>query len=209
MANIDAAYGFIPVNRDGSPWSGTARVFDVAAGYAAALGIGSFVTQVADGSVEASAAGATEVILGAVIGVVPYPTGDFGESGSHANLDLQKLYSPASTAGKVLVAVADENTYFMAQEDADTSYLVALDRGARANVIGTGVSTTTGRSTIEIDSSSDGQDATYQLILVDKVNKPDNAYSTGVAGVALPDVSNADWIVKVNLTQHGRATAGI
>lgn len=206
MANIDAPRGFLPVNRDGSPWSGTAKLYDVDASYASAIGVGSFVVQAADGNIELASAGATNKILGAVVGVIPYKLDDFGVSGSHDNINLQNTYSPASTASKVLVAVADDNTYFVGQEDADTSYLTAAERGARANFIGTGVNTTTGRSTSEIDSSTDGQDATYQLQLIDKVNAPDNAYSTGVAGTA---VSNADWIVKVNLPQHDTSTAGI
>lgn len=206
MANINAPSGFIPVSRDGAPWSGTAKLFDVDAAYASNIGIGSLVVQVADGNIELATAGATNKILGSVVGVIPYTLGDFGISGSHSNLDLQKIYSPASIAGKILVAVADENTYFVGQEDADTSYLGVADRGMRVNFIGTSVSTTTGRSSSELDSSSKGANATYQFQLVDKVNAPDNAYSTGVSGTA---VSNTDWIVKVNLPQHSASTAGI
>jgi len=185
MANIDAPRGFLPVNRDGSPWSGTARLYDVDSAYASDIGVGSFVIQAADGNIELATAGATNKILG---------------------LDLQKTYSPASTSGKVLVAIADDNTYFVGQEDADTSYLGTADRGMRVNFIGTSVSTTTGRSSSELDSSSKGANATYQLQLVDKVDAPDNAYSTGVAGTA---TSNTDWIVKVNLPQHAASTAGV
>jgi len=206
MSNIDAAFGFVPVNRDGSPYSGALKQFNVDVSNAAAIGIGSLVVQEADGNAANITAGATNVILGAVVGILPYQIGDFGETGAHGNMDLQKSYLPATTVGKILVAMADNDTYFLAQEDADTSYLVALDRGARANVIGTGVDTVTGRSTSEIDSSTDGQDATFQLQLVDKASTTNNEYSTGVAGT---DVSNADWIVKINLPQTGTATAGI
>jgi len=91
-----------------------------------------------------------------------------------------------------------ESCYFRIQEDGVTSQLAAADRGARVNFIaGTG-SAVTGRSGHEIDSDSVGQDATYQLSLIDLVQAEDNDYG-----------DYAEWIVKVNLPQEADGTAGI
>ena len=198
MANVDAPNGFTPVNVDGSPWSGTLKQYDVDSAYANDIFIGSLVAQAADGNIQLATAGAGNRILGAVVGFLPHTVDDFGVSGSHDNINLQNLYSPASTAQKVLVALADDDTYFVAQEDSVGGALTSTERGARVNFIGTSGSTTTGRSTSELDSSTAGTGATLQFQLVDIVKAADNGYGT-----------NARWIVKCNLPQHSSDTAGI
>ena len=188
MANLDAPSGARPLNRDGSPFNSSTRDMTVDASNSVAIFNGDLVAQEADGNVVAATGGATEVIIGTCVGVVV----DRAVSATE-NVG----YLPALTAGTIRVANA-ESCYFAMQEDGVTSQLTAADRGARINMINGGGSTTTGRSGMELDSDSVGQDATYQLQLVDLVNKVDNAYG-----------AHAEWIVKVNLPQDGQATAGI
>jgi len=188
MPNIDAPSGARPVMKDGSPYSGSFRKMEVAATNATAIFQGDFVVQNADGTVSPATAGATNVIVGVCAGVVVDRTIAATE---HPG------YLPALTAGYILVAPA-ETCFFRIQEDSVVSTLAATERGARINFIAGAGSATTGRSAHELDSSSVGQNATYQLSLIDIVQAPDNAYGT-----------NAEWIVKVNLPQEGQATAGI
>jgi len=188
MANKDAPSGARPVMKDGSSYNGSAQKVQVDVGNATAIFVGDFVVQEADGNYTAATAGATNVIDGVCVGVVVDRTIPATE---HPG------YLPATTAGYIYIVPAD-SCYFAIQEDSDTSTLAATERGARVNFIAGAGSTTTGRSGHEIDSSSVGQDATYQLSLIDIVQAPDNAIG-----------ANAEWIVKVNLDQKGRATAGI
>jgi len=188
MANIDAPSGARPVMKDGSAYNGSLRKMQVDVSNATAIFPGDFLVQEADGNITAATAGATNTIVGVCAGVVVDRTVAATE---HPG------YLPATTAGYILVAPA-EACYFRIQEDSDTSTLAATERGARINFIAGAGSTTTGRSGHELDSSSVGQDATYQLSLIDIVQAPDNAIGT-----------NAEWIVKVNLPQEGQATAGI
>jgi len=188
MANADRPSGARPVNRDGSSYNGSLRKVQVDASNATAIFPGDFVVREADGNYTPATAGATNVIDGVVVGVVVDRTVAATE---HPG------YLPATTAGYILIAPA-ESCYFAIQEDGDTTPLTAAARGARVNFIAGAGSTTTGRSAHEIDSTAVGVDATYQLSLIDYVQREDNE-----AG------AYAEWIVKVNLTQEGRATAGI
>lgn len=189
MANADRPRGAYPVNIDGSPFSGTVRTFDVDSSNGTAIFQGDFVVQEADGNITPATAGAGNAILGVALG--PEVDRAVAET-EHPG------YIPASTAGKVRVALAHDN-YFVIQEDSDTSTLASADRGARADfVAGTG-STTTGRSAHEIDSNTAGTGATKQLQLIQPVDDPDNTVGE----------ANADWIVRVNTVQHTVDSAGI
>lgn len=188
MANVDRPNGARPVNKDGSPYNGSLRKMQVDSSNATAIFRGDFVVQEADGNIAAATAGATHVIVGVAVG----PVVDRAVAATE-----HPGYLPATTAGYVMVAPA-ESCYFAIQEDSDTSTLAATERGARINFIAGAGSTTTGISAHELDSSSVGQDATYQLSLIDIVQSEDNAIGT-----------NAEWIVKVNLPQEAPATAGI
>lgn len=188
MANVDRPSGARPVMKDGSAYNGSLRKAQVDVGNATAVFIGDFMSQEADGNWKPAAAGATNVINGVCCGVVVDRSVSATENVG---------YLPATTAGYVLVAPV-ESCYFRIQEDGVTSQLAATERGARVNFIAGAGSTTTGRSGHEINSDSVGQDATYQLSLIDLVQAEDNDYG-----------EFAEWIVKVNLPQEADATAGI
>ena len=188
MANINAPAGARPVLKDGSSYNGSFRKMSVDVLNATAIFVGDFVAQEADGNITPATGGATEVIVGVCAGVVV-------DRSVSATEDVG--YLPALTAGDILVVPA-ESAYFRIQEDSDASSLAATSRGARINFIAGAGSAVTGRSGHEIDSSSVGQDVTFQLSLIDIVQAEDNDYGT-----------NAEWVVKVNLSQEGPATAGI
>lgn len=189
MSNADTPVGASPVNTDGSPYTGPLRRYEVDSSNGTAIFRGDFVVQEADGNVTPATAGATNRILGCVVGIDIDPAEEKTEYPG---------YLPASTAGHVLVAPA-ESAYFVMQEDSVGSSLGADARGARADFIDGSGSTLTGLSAHEIDSSTEGTGATLQLQLMYPVDRPDNDVTE----------ANADWIVRVNLPQHSVDTAGI
>lgn len=200
MANADRPNGLIPIGtKSGSAWTAQVREYPVDSNTAGNIAIGSPVVLEAGGNLELATAGATNVILGVVVGFVPTGNADGDNFLTSANLGVAEHpgYLPAATAGRALVAVGRDILY---QAQMDTGTVVAATAvGARANLVGNSVSTTTGRSTAEIDSSGVGQDATFQLQLHDYVRSPDNDLS----------VEHSKWIVSINLDQNANATAGI
>ena len=108
-----------------------------------------------------------------------------------------KNYYPGSvniTQGKIIADVIDDpNQLFIIQADED---IVAADVGKNADVVGTGGSTTTGVSTMELDSSTVAKDAALNLKIVGLYDVPGNAY--GDFAVA---------VVKIN--EHLYGSAGV
>lgn len=188
MANADRPSGATPVNRDGSSYNGSVRKVQVDVSNATAIFPGDFVVREADGNYTPATAGATNVIGGVCVGVVVDRTVAATESPG---------YLPATTAGYINIVPAD-SAYFMIQEDGVTTPLTSAARGGNIQFIAGAGDTQMGRSNHELDSDTVGADATYQLTLIDKVDRENNDYG-----------AYADWIVKVNLDQEGRATAGI
>jgi len=183
MANADAAYGFKPVNADGSPFSGGTMRCVIASGDSTATFIGDAV-KLAGTSISGAPTVAQCVAGDPVFGVV------VAFEANPANLSLQ--YRAASTERYCQVAMA-EGGYFMAQDDGT---LAITSAGLNANfTVGTG-STITGLSAMEIDSTTEATTNTLDLMLVAPVNRPDND----------PTIANADWIVRFNDPQqkHGR-----
>lgn len=120
-------------------------------------------------------AGATNPVFGAIVAFEPDPT----------NLTL--TYRVASTARYCWV-VCDPLTIFEIQADSSAT-LGATDVGANANLVsGTG-NTRTGLSGWQLDSSAVTANATYQLIILRAVNRPDNDVTS----------VNAKWEVLISL----------
>ncbi len=172
MSNIDRVAGLIPVKHlNGASWSGKANVYYVPATDATALFKGDIVKSA--GAADATGkyptvtqAAAGDAVRGVVIG--------FGETPqimvNPTNPD--RVNRPANTAMYVMV-VDDPNVIFEVQEDSDVAALTAAAVGLSADlVVGTG-NTVTGKSGIEIDSSSAvATAATCKLLRV--VNREDN-----------------------------------
>ena len=108
-----------------------------------------------------------------------------------------KNYYPGSvniTSGKITADVIDDpSQLFLIQVDAG---FVAADVGKNADVIGTGGSTTTGVSTMELNSSTLATTAALNLKVVGLYNVPGNDFGT-----------NAVVIVKIN--EHVYGSAGV
>lgn len=108
-----------------------------------------------------------------------------------------KNYYPGSvniTAGKIIADVIDDpSQLFLVQCDAG---FVAADVGKNADVIGTGGSTTTGVSTMELNSSTLAVTAALNLKTVGLYNVPSNEYG-----------SFAVVVVKIN--EHVYGSAGV
>jgi hypothetical protein len=108
-----------------------------------------------------------------------------------------KNFYPGSvniTSGKIIADVIDDpSQLFLVQCDAG---FVAADVGKNADVIGTGGSTTTGVSTMELNSSTLAVTAALNLKTVGLYNVPGNDFGT-----------NAVVVVKIN--EHVYGSAGV
>ena len=108
-----------------------------------------------------------------------------------------KNYYPGSvniTSGKIIADVIDDpSQLFLIQCDAG---FVAADVGKNADVVGTGGSTTTGVSTMELNSSTLATSAALNLKTVGLYNVPGNEYG-----------SFAVVVVKIN--EHVYGSAGV
>jgi hypothetical protein len=108
-----------------------------------------------------------------------------------------KNFYPGSvniTAGKIVADVLDDpNQLFLVQCDAS---IAATDIGKNADVVGTGGSTTTGISTMELSSSTLATTAALNLKVVGLYNDVNNEYGT-----------NAVVVVKIN--EHVYGSTGV
>lgn len=189
MANADSAFGFRPINRDGSPYNGATIRCVIAAADATATFIGDPVTL--DGSSDSGYPGvsqcaAAEPVFGVVTGFEVNPD------------DLGAQYRKASTKRFCQVATAD-NTYFEIQEDGD---LTEAEVGLNAGFEVAAGSTVYGLSGFELDESDAATTSTLDLQIVALVDRADNLLSgTGS--------SNKTVIVKFNDSQSKQNRTGI
>jgi microcompartment protein CcmK/EutM len=192
MANVDSAFGFRPINRDGSPYNGaTLRCVFAAADTTAAF-IGDPV--VLDGSSSEGYPGVTQAASdAAVFGVV---------TGFEANPDsLSDQYRKASTKRFCQVASASGN-YFEVQSDDDTTALAEASVGLNTDFIVAAGSTAYGVSGCELDSSEVAVTSTLDLQIVGLVDRADNL----LAGTGS---TNKNVIVKFNDAQDKNERTGI
>jgi hypothetical protein len=155
--------GFWPIDRDPH----TELMVDVDSANGAAIYVGDLVSVVAAGTVNASTAGDANIVLGSVLAV--YDSN--GNSAGHPNGSLSTKYLPASTAGKVLVALAIPGRRFRAQSA--TALTSAARFASSDHVVGSG-SSTTGLSASTVngaDLNSGGQ-----VFIVDLYPEPGNSY---------------------------------
>jgi hypothetical protein len=176
--------------------NGKIRTYSVDSSNSAPIGIGDPVTLEADGNVTRAAAGG--VILGVCVGKsVVSDVNEFGAGTSpHGNLNLQQVHVPASTAAEVRVIV-DDGAIYEIQEDSTGGALALTAIGANADILSTAPDSTTGRSNVELDSSTLTSAGSAQVRIIDLVRAPDNEVGT-----------NARWLVKLHET-HLSSTNGI
>jgi hypothetical protein len=122
-------------------------------------------------------------VTGVVVGIVP-------------TLALQGYkYRPASTDCYVLVA-DDPDLVFECQEDAVGGALAVADVGLNADMTSGSLSTVTGRSGFQLDTSTKATTATLQLRIVGFVQRVNNEVGN----------ANAKVLVRFNLpTETGAA----
>jgi hypothetical protein len=192
MANADAAFGFRPINRDGSPYNGaTLRcVFPAADTTAAFIGDAVKLGGSSDtGYPTVTQATAGGPVLGVVVSFEADPDG------------LKNQYRVASTKRFCQVVLADDS-YFEIQSDDDTTALAEAGVGLNANfVVGSG-STTYGMSAMELDSDGASTTNTLDLMIVGLVDRADNLLSGTGSG-------NKNAIVKFNDPQHKHGRTGV
>ncbi len=171
MANIDKPKGLVPVRHlNGNPWNGNFTMYYKAVGLGEAIFIGTPVSLA--GSADTLGRYATiklagqGPILGVVIafGSVPQIAADPS--------DLELLYSPTTTANYVAV-VDDPQVIFECQEDSSTSF-TADEIGNNASLTTESGNTNTGRSTVEIDCSTETTTSTLQVRIMNLVAREDN-----------------------------------
>jgi hypothetical protein len=204
MANKDRPGGLRPVKYlNGSPWNGQVRMYYCNGTSTSAIYKGSCVVINADGadatgySMGCDLAGAASTILGVAVG--------FSNTRKIAAdvTSLERAYCPASTAMYVAV-VDDPNVIFEVQEDNASAYMTAAAVGNTAVLAGhSGGSTTTGRSTAELDSSDAGQTAiaSHPLLVIGRVDREDNDFGSSA--------SYTKWLVTIQDHQFKTGAAGV
>lgn len=189
MANSDVAIGLRPVQHlNGAPYNGQVERFSVPATDGTAIYLGDLVKLAgsadADGVPTATLASSTDEVLGVVVAV-------------EAETNESLIYRAASTLRNILV-VTDPSVLFEIQEDSEGGALAATSVGLNANFSNSGGTAATGKSTMELDSSSANTTATLDFQIVRLAQRADNEIGT-----------NAKWLVRLNNHQYVDGTTGI
>lgn len=168
MANVDKAFGLRPLGNLSATGAQKQYGYEIADNQAGAIYQGDLVT-IVDGYVVKFAPGTHAAALGVFNGCnyIDPTTGK----------PVWKNYYPGSvniTQGIIQADVIDDpNQLFIIQADED---IVKADIGKNADVIGTGGSTTTGVSSMELDSSTIADTAALNLKIVGLWNAPGNDF---------------------------------
>ena len=194
MANKDAPFGFRPAKMlGGAPFNNGQTSYGIASGYNTNIFTGDAVELHTDGTITVGAAGATNLI-GVFNGC--FYTDSTGKP-------TYSKYWPADTVASDAVAfvIDDPNVVFEAQEDStDIGASWPANRGSNADLVSTHAgSTKTGRSGMELDSSSITA-ATAQFRIVDVVSDEYNSETSS---------ANGNYLVRINEGLHYANTAGI
>jgi len=167
MANVDKAFGLRPLGNLSATGAQKQYGYEIADNQSGAIYQGDLVT-IVDGYVVKFLPGTHAAALGVLNGVF-YVDPTTGKP-------TWKNYYPGSvniTSGKIVADVLDDpSQLFLIQADED---IVQADIGKNADVVGTGGSTTTGVSTMELDSSTIADTAALNLKIVGLWDAPGNA----------------------------------
>lgn len=185
MANTDRCAGLKPVKYlNGAPWNGKARMYYIPATDSTAVFVGDAVKSA--GSADAlgkyatvAQVAAAGIIRGVVIGFSDQPHVAFDTT------NLYRSYRPASTAMYCLV-VDDPNVIFEVQEDNGANDIAATMVGLNIDLIVGSGDTASGKSGMELDSSSTAS-TTLQCRILGLVDREDNAMG-----------AHAKWEVLIN-----------
>ena len=188
MANVDKAFGLRPLGNLSATGAQKQYGYEIADSQSGVIYQGDLVT-VYDGYVVKFAPATHTAALGVFNGCF-YIDPTTGKP-------TWKNYYPGSvniTQGKIIADVIDDpNQLFIIQVDESVAQ---ADVGKNADVVGTGGSTTTGVSSMELDSSTIAKSAALNLKIVGLWDVPGNEYGT-----------NAVVVVKIN--EHLYGSAGV
>jgi hypothetical protein len=188
MANVDKAFGLRPLGNLSGTGAQKQYGYEIADNQAGAIFQGDLVT-IFDGYL-VKFAPATHTAAVGVFNGCNYIDPTTGKP-------TWKNYYPGSvniTAGKIAADVMDDpSQLFLIQVDESVAQ---TQIGLNADVVGTGGSTTTGVSSMELDSSTIAKTAALNLKIVGLYDVPGNEFGT-----------NAVVVVKIN--EHLYGSAGV
>ena len=188
MANVDKAFGLRPLGNLSATGAQKQYGYEIADSQAGVIYQGDLVT-IYDGYVVKFAPATHTAALGVFNGCF-YIDPTTGKP-------TWKNYYPGSvniTQGKIIADVIDDpSQLFIIQVDESVAQ---TDVGMNADVVGTGGSTTTGVSSMELDSSTIAKTAALNLKIVGLWDVPGNEFGT-----------NAVVVVKIN--EHLYGSAGV
>lgn len=188
MANVDKAFGLRPLGNLSATGAQKQYGYEIADNQSGAIYQGDLVT-VYDGYLVKFLPASHTAAVGVFNGCnyIDPTTGK----------PTWKNFYPGSvniTAGKIMADVIDDpSQLFTIQADED---IVQADIGKNADVVGTGGSTTTGVSTMELDSSTIANTAALNLKIVGLYNAPGNALGEFA-------------VVVVKINEHLYGSAGV
>jgi hypothetical protein len=202
MASVSRANGFRPVKSiTGAPYNGQANLYFVPSSDSTVIMVGDAVklagdARAATGAPTVTRAGATDVAVGIVVGIVFTGVGDVTNVPPVNNLNTP-VYRTAST-DRYLLVCDDPNVVYEVQY-AGTSVAAATitaNVGLNGQFTTTAGSTVTGASGMQLDSSGLATTATLPLKIVGFPNRPDN----------IPGDTYFSYYVKLNQVAYGTGT---
>ena len=207
MASVSRANGFRPVKTVlGAPYSGQANVYFVPSSDSTVIMVGDAVklagdARAATGAPTVTRAGATDVPVGIVVGILFTGVGDLTNMPPVNDLNTP-VYRRAST-DRYLLVCDDPNIVYEVQY-AGTSVSAATitaNVGLNGQFTTTAGSTTSGASGMQLDSSGLATTATLPLKIVGFPNRPDN----------IPGDTYFSYFVKLNgsTNSSGTGQAGV
>lgn len=185
--NPDRPDGFTPVGLvNGLSFAGNIRIFG-ADGGGASIFRGDLVEATdADGYIDVLAVGGPDGILGVFLGMSGVEL--------RSNTVAENLgYYDASALSENLLVCVGTSLLVEGQEDGDTTPLTLAMRYTNVDILATTGNTTTGLSQQEIDSTTQGTDASDPLTILNLVDRPDNQLAS--VDTTTP---NARWICAMN-----------
>lgn len=187
MANNDSPNGFRPARYlSGAPYNGAHNKYIAAEN----LFLGDMVELTGadgDGYATVARAEANDTLLGAVVGWDAVPSGNGSAS-------LENLYA---ASGAVVYVADNPDILFEAQQN--STNIVDASIGLNAQIVVAAGSTTTGKSNMEIDSTTGATTNTHELQLVAFVDREDNDRTA----------ANSRLLVKINKHQRANGSTGV
>ena len=181
MANIDSAFGLIPIAKVGqNPNNGGLTQYTLADNQGTAIFTGDPVTYKNDGTVEVATAST------AFCGVF---RGCFYTDPSTSKPTWRPYFPASLSPGDAVGFIVDDPMKsFIAQQDSLVSNIVAANLNENCNLVFNAGNTTTGVSGVEIDSSSKNTTATHQVRLISFWDVPSNSATS----------NNSVIVIKIN-----------